>query len=202
MVLGLTEARDAVELTTSCVVGIITDISNGMLNDTDDRAALAFVNSLEGGAERILPETLVPGLYASVSNLVAHDYLTLKRHFDLTFEFDTANWLVHCHEDIYRPGRTWSDVRIETEQKRHLADFVKSLEPAVRAAVEARIAARAAPKPMGLHTLRGLLPRKWRLRRMLPTRWRRGMPVRFPSIQAAVESAAATRRSWPEAQGA
>ncbi|MDQ2854169.1 MAG: glycosyltransferase family 2 protein, partial [Chloroflexota bacterium] len=60
MVLGLTEAHDAIELALSCVVSVNTDISNGMLSDTNDAAALAFLNSLAGGAESILPNMLVP----------------------------------------------------------------------------------------------------------------------------------------------
>lgn len=143
MVLGLTEAHDAIELGGSCVVSVNTDISNGHLVDTDDAAALAFLNSLAGGAEGIVPNLLVPGLYASLTNLVAHDYLTLKRAFGLGFGFNTTNWLVHCTEDIYRPNREWSDPRVEAEQKALLATFVASLEPAVAKEVRERVAARA-----------------------------------------------------------
>jgi len=39
MILGLTEARDAIELGMSCVISVNTDISNGQLSDTDDAAA-------------------------------------------------------------------------------------------------------------------------------------------------------------------
>ena len=186
MVVGLTEARDAIELAPACVVGINTDISNGMLSDTNDVAALAFLNSLEGGAEAIVPNLFVPGLYVSVHNWVAHDYVTLRSAFDLPFTFDAANWLVYCHEDVYRPSRRWSDPRVEADQKGLLTAFVASLEPTMAAAYEARLAARSAPKPLGLRAARRLLPRRWRLRRLLPRRWQRGMPVRSPSIQAAV----------------
>lgn len=143
MVLGLSEAHDAIELGGSCVVSINTDISNGHLVDTNDAAALAFLNSLAGGAEGILPNLLVPGLYASLANLVAHDYLTLKRAFGLGFGFSTANWLVYCTEDIYRPNREWSDPGVEAEQKALLRAFVESLEPAVAKEVHERVAARA-----------------------------------------------------------
>jgi hypothetical protein len=189
MVLGLSEARDAIELASSCVVSVNTDISNGMLADTDDAAALGFLNSLAGGAERILPRMLVPGLYASSNNLVAHDFLSLKRDFNLDFEFNTANWLVYCIEDINRPGRRWSGARVEAEQKRFLASFVESLEPEVIAAVQSRIAARAAPKPA-----RPLLRRR-SLRGLLHHTWQRLRPSRSPSIQAAVESSVADR-NW------
>jgi glycosyltransferase involved in cell wall biosynthesis len=194
MVLGLAEAHDAIEMAQSCVVSVITDISNGEMSDSNDIAALGFLNSLEGGAERILPNLLVPGLYASVHNWVAHDYLSLRSAFELPFAFDSTNWLVYCREDIHRPGRRWSDARVEAEQKAVLAAHLESLDPDLIAAIEARAAARAAPPSMGLRSLRRLLPRKWRLRRMLPRRWQHGMPIRFPSVQAAVERSSADSR--------
>ncbi|MGH9204252.1 MAG: glycosyltransferase family 2 protein, partial [Vicinamibacterales bacterium] len=98
MVLGLAESRDAIHLDMSCVVSVNTDISNGTLCDTNDAAALGFLNSLAGGAEGILPSMLVPGVYASLHNWVAHDLLTSKRAFGLEFGFNTANWLVYCME--------------------------------------------------------------------------------------------------------
>jgi glycosyltransferase involved in cell wall biosynthesis len=182
MVLGLSEARDAIELTASCVVSVNTDISNGMLCDTDDTAALRFLNSLDGGAESILPKLMVPGLYVSLHNWVAHDYLATRADFSLSFAFDTVNWLAYCFEDVHRPTRRWSDPRVEAEQKGLLAAYLASLEPALVAAVQARLAARAAAKP----------PRP-PLRHLLPRRWRRPTSVGSPSIQAAVESVAADR---------
>jgi len=177
MVLGLSAADSAIELGSSCVVSINTEISNGMLCDTNDAAALAFLDSLAGGARSILPDMLVPGLYASLHNWVAHDYLLLKRDFGLSFQFDTANWLVYCTEDIDRPERQWSAPRVEEGQKALLQGFVESLEPAVAAAVQSRIAARArrARNPLWRRISRRVVPR--------PSR---PDPLPFPSIQAAV----------------
>jgi glycosyltransferase involved in cell wall biosynthesis len=184
MVLGLTEAHDAIELAASCVVSVNTDISNGMLCDTNDDAALGFLNSLAGGAESVLPNMLVPGLYASIHNWVAHDYLTLKKAYDLSFVFDAANWIVYCHEDIHRPQRRWSDPEVEAEQKALLRAFVESLEPAVVATVQARLAARgAAARRPPLRRFRDRLGRR---------SWRRS-PSLTPSIQAAVERSVASR---------
>jgi glycosyltransferase involved in cell wall biosynthesis len=182
MVLGLSEARSAIELPVSCVVSVNTDISNGMMSDNDDSAALAYLSSLAGGADAILPNLLVPGLYASLHNWVAHDFLTLKRAFGLRFRFNIPNWLVYCREDIYRPGRRWSDPRVEAEQKQILATFLESLVPRISAAVEARIAKRAAPKP-----------ERPSLRDRLNYRSQRLEQSHAPSIQAAVESLAAGR---------
>jgi len=185
MVLGLTEAHDAIELASSCVVSVNTDISNGMLCDTNDAAALGFLSSYAGGADSVLPNMLVPGLYASLHNWVAHDYLTLKRAFDLKFGFNTANWLVYCHEDIHRPERRWSNPQVEAEQKGLLRAFVESREPAVVATVQARLAGRAAPA--------WLPPLQRLLARVVPRPWRRPTPSLSPSIQAAVERSVAGR---------
>ena len=144
MVLGLSEATHAIELASSCVVSVNTDLSNGMLSDTNDVVALAFLDSLEGGAKAILPRLLVPGLYASQHNWVAHDYLSLKQAFDLPFAFDPINWLAYCWEDIHRPTRQWSDPSVEADQKRLLEGYVESRGPSDAAAVRARLAARVA----------------------------------------------------------
>jgi hypothetical protein len=182
MVLGLTEAHAAIELPLSCVVSVNTDISNGMLSDTNDAAALAFLNSLAGGAESILPNMLVPGLYASLHNWVAHDFLTLRTAFGLSFEFNTTNWLAYCRDDVYRPGRRWSDPRVEAEQKRLFEAFVDSLDPGVVAAMKARIAAGVAPKPA-----------RRSLRDVLNGRPPQLTESRYPSILSAVESFVADR---------
>lgn len=186
MVLGLTEARSAIELAASCVVSVNTDISNGMLSDTGDTAALRFLDSLAGGAQAIAPKLLVPGLYVSLHNWVAHDYLSLRTAFDLSFAFSEVNWLAYIIEDVHRPSRVWSDAQVEAEQKGLLAAYLASLEPEVAAAVQARVAARAARLPE--------TPKRPPIRRLLPRRWQRPEPSRTPSIQAAVQGAAAGRR--------
>lgn len=163
MVLGMSEAREAIEMASSCVVSINTDISNGMLSDTSDAAALGFLSSLAGGADGILPSLMVPGLYASMHNWVAHDFLTMQATYDLAFEFNRTNWLVYCTEDIFRPGRQWSEPRVEAEQKGLLQAFAASLGPEVEAAVRERVAARALanqPPPPPRRSLRSRLRRK------------------------------------------
>jgi glycosyltransferase involved in cell wall biosynthesis len=193
MVLGLSEARSAVDLCWSCVVSVNTDISNGHLCDTDDVAALAFLDSLAGGSASILPNLLVPGLYVSLHNWVAHDYLTLRNRFHLPFEFNAVNWTTYVFEDIQRPDRSWSSARVETEQKAILAAHLEALEPDTAAAVKARIMMRAArPQPRRPGTL---LQRAWqrfapeRVRQMRRDAWQRVAPGRAldaPSIEVAI----------------
>jgi hypothetical protein len=186
MVLGLTEARDAIEMSESCVVSVNTDISNGMLSDTNDAAALAFLNTLSGGAAAILPQLLVPGVYASLHNWVAHDFLTLRKAFDLAFSFSTTNWIAYTHEDINRPQRVWSDPRVEAEQKGLLDEFLKSLEPSVIASVQARLAQRASTRDRDATPAASPPSLVGRLRHGLGKRLARSRPMPAPSIYAAV----------------
>lgn len=208
MVLGLSLADTAVELAESCVVSVNTDISNGMLCDTSDAAAFAFLDSLTGGADAILPNMLVPGLYTSVSNFVAHDFVTLKRTFGLEFELSTPNWLVYCHEDIYRPGRDWSDPRVEAEQKQLLAAFVASLDTSVAESVRARIAERATPRERGSarRLLQGTRERRaprWLRRLVRPVRQRLAPSHSFaaPTLDAAVERRVRSTAPAPSPRG-
>lgn len=177
MILGLSAARSAIELGSSCVVSMNTDVSNGWLSDTNDAAALAFLSSLAGGAEAILPTLFVPGLYPSLHNWVAHDFVTLKQHFDLEFTFSVVNWLTYCIEDINRPGREWTDPDVESQQKDILRAFTAALEPSLAEAVAGRVAARARPQRRPFH--------RRVLRRLRPSTTQRG-PRSFPSIGAAV----------------
>jgi hypothetical protein len=194
MVLGLAEARDAIELSVSGVVSVNTDISNGLLADTDDAYALGFLESLAGGAEVILPNLLVPGLYSSLHNLVAHDYLTLRTAFGLGFEFDTVNWLTYISEDIHRGGRRWSSPEAEAQQKGLLHAFLDALEPSTASAVRARIRERAKRAAPPRHVP---LQRTWQ--RLTGTQPRppdtSADPIQYPasSILAAVEHVVAAR---------
>ncbi len=127
MVLALSVARSACELSSSAVVSIATDISNGVLTGTDDALALRYLRQLSGDERAMMANTLVPGLFASQANLVSHDYLALKSRFELELKLDMSNWLCHCIEDLGRPDRKWSSP--ETEQQQHVLvqEFVGAL---------------------------------------------------------------------------
>jgi hypothetical protein len=187
MVLALVEARSAIEMPNSCVASVNTDIGNGYRSDTNDAAALAFLDSLRGGAETVVPSLFIPGLYASQHNGVAHDFLNLKLAYDLEFEFNRAHWIAYCVEDIQRPGRQWSSDAAAANQKRILAAFLASLEPTLRAEVEATLARRAASSRSGRPAIVDRLA-YW-VRRRRPRR-RAALPseIQAPSVRAAIQS--------------
>jgi glycosyltransferase involved in cell wall biosynthesis len=190
MVLGLTEARSAIEMRDSCVVSVNTDLSNGRITDENDRAMYEFLDGLDGGIGAILPDLLVPGVYASQHNGVAHDYLWLRRRFGLRFAWEPTAWLAYIHEDIHRPARRWSSPQVEAEQKGLLAAFLAA-DPRVDAAVRARLAAREearhAPPKRPPAPIR--VGRRWYLRfrpEVTP-------PERLPASYGSLETALASR---------
>jgi glycosyltransferase involved in cell wall biosynthesis len=190
MILGLSAARSAIEIQASCVVSVVTDISNGVLSDASDAAALAYLGSLAGWPGTILPNLLVPGVYASQHNWVAHDYITLRRRFDLTFDLDVITWLAYVWEDIHRPSRQWSSELVEAEQKRLLHSHLESLGSSVLAAVNARIAVRSSTA-----SHRSRVPRLLTLRRLVPQRYRRHLQAR--SLDAAIDRTVELRGAAP-----
>jgi hypothetical protein len=149
MVVALSEARTACEMSSSAVVSIGTDISNGVLTSTNDAIALTFLQMLSGDAQAMMDNMLIPGLYASQANNVSHDYLAVARRFGLPLALDVPNWVVYCIEDLTRPDRVWSSAEAERGQMLVLYEFVNALPPAQREAVVERLRMRVEEKQRG-----------------------------------------------------
>ncbi|MEP6766492.1 MAG: glycosyltransferase [Gemmatimonadaceae bacterium] len=147
MILALSLANSAVELKSSAVVSMNTDLSNGLLGANHDQHALGYLRSLSSEPEVFLQNMLVPGMYAAQHNVVSHDYLSLQRRFSLPFDFDRLNWLGYCIEDLSKPDRVWSSPAIEEEQMGLMYEFMKSLAPAEQMRVIARLEQRASERP-------------------------------------------------------
>lgn len=127
MVLALAEAKSACELSSSAVVSIATDISNGVLTSTRDEISLRYLKLLSGNLETMMSNTLVPGLYASQANVVSHDYLAVQRRFGIDVSLDARNWLVHCIEDLGREDRIWSSPEVERQQNELMQAYILAL---------------------------------------------------------------------------
>lgn len=124
MILGLSFAESAVELNYPGIVHVSTDLSNGGNAEFSDASALSFLAGLESYPD-LLSRTLIPGLYSSSHNCVAHDYLYLLDRFNLNYDLNRINWLTYIHEDIFSPKRKWSGTVLEKEHKRLLNDFIE-----------------------------------------------------------------------------
>lgn len=149
MVLALAEAKSACELSSSAVVSIATDISNGVLTSTNDALSLKYLKLLSGDINAMFANMLVPGLYASQANVVSHDYLVLRNRFNLDFALNEKNWLVYCIEDLSRTDRTWSSPEVEQRQMSLMYEFVGKLAPDVQSAVVERLERRVVERNSG-----------------------------------------------------
>lgn len=145
MVLGLTRAESAIEIARPGIVHILTDLSNGGLTGVRDDVALRFLSELES-YPTLLSEMLVPGLYCSQANVLAHDYLSMQRRFGLPLELNERNWLSHIGADLDMEGRCWSSPGIESEQRALYATAISkrvgfsAVTPVRQVEVEDRVA--------------------------------------------------------------
>lgn len=124
MILGLSYANSAMEIGRPGIVHVNTDLSNGGQGAIRDDHALAYLNSL-ADSDSLFGETLIPNLYSSVHNNVAHDYIALKRRLNLEYELNRVNWLVYITEDLDLPSRVWSSPQIEFEHRELLKKFIE-----------------------------------------------------------------------------
>lgn len=153
MVLALAIAKDAIELRSSAVVSMSTDISNGMLGAVHDQHALGYLRSLSEDIRGLCDNMLVPGLYASQANIVSHDYLALQRQFSLDVSLDVRNWLCHCIEDLGRPDRVWSSPEVEQQQSQLMQSFVLALPSGQQMEVIERLERRFEARGLGALTV-------------------------------------------------
>lgn len=123
MILGLSLAQSAAELAGSGIVHMDTDLSTGGQANANDQIMIAFLRQLDN-SHTVLTELLIPGLYSSQHNVVAHDYITLKNKYFLEFDFDRLNWLLHIAGDLNMPDRIWSSPEVEHEQKTLFHKFI------------------------------------------------------------------------------
>lgn len=123
MILGLTYADNVIEIKGSGALQMSTDISNGGLTRISDLSAYNFLLTLKD-SETILSNLLIPKLYSSQHNIVAHDYTVMKKKYNLHFSFSQKNWLFHIKDDLLIPERYWSSDVIESSQKSILENYM------------------------------------------------------------------------------
>ena len=124
MILGLSLATSAIEIKPPGIVHINTDLSNGGQGAIRDEHALAYLMSLQGGI-RMFEDMLVPQLYSSTHNCVAHDYISLRRKYDFEYQLNVVNWLVYINEDLNVADRVWSSREVESRHRQLLENFIE-----------------------------------------------------------------------------
>ncbi len=125
MIQGLSLARGCVMLNCFGIlfISLPVDQSLGSLTTTYAQQALRYFRSFSN-ADAILSSLPVPGLYASVHNMVAHDYkkfLPIYGRMDL---FDEGNWLAAIHHELTSQSKVWRDSDEMDEQMERLFDYI------------------------------------------------------------------------------
>ena len=125
MVQGLAKAEKCAVLNSPGIVFISlpVDKSLGMLTHLQSGAALKYYQSFKN-PDRLLNALLIPGLYSSSHNMVAHDYLKFLKHYNLQRYFLEKNWLRSIHKDLFLPNKVWES---SSERKLQIKLFYESL---------------------------------------------------------------------------
>ena len=126
MILALVEAKSGVEIGRAGIVHLNTDISNGRLASASDVHANNYLRDLADYSS-ILETMLIKGLYSSVNNMVARDYLYIKEKSGSSFRFNKLNWLMYIKEDIFSEQKIWSSEAVKNNQIGLYNDYVESL---------------------------------------------------------------------------
>jgi glycosyltransferase involved in cell wall biosynthesis len=109
MVQALCLAQKAVILNKPGIVffSLPVDKSLGSLISYQASSALKYYEDFTD-SNLILSSLLVPGLYASVHNMVAHDYIKYLALYKKRGLFVKRNWLRSIGADLSAPGKLWS----------------------------------------------------------------------------------------------
>jgi cellulose synthase/poly-beta-1,6-N-acetylglucosamine synthase-like glycosyltransferase len=193
MVAALAHARTAVDVGQPLVISTETRISNGKRIAESDRHARDFVRTVDGSL-RILDDLPLRGLYTSVHNLVAHDYVVMGGRLGGragALRVGLRNLIARAGEDLDRV-RTWSSPAVRAEQRGLWRAYLRRLRPADRLAVRSqiwreRLVAEAARRPSVASALQ-------RCRDRL-----RGNPVEVRRCRTIVEAALQADRCYREA---
>lgn len=105
-------------------VSLPIDRSEGSLTDLSSVAALRYFNDFSD-SQTLLENLLVPGVYSSQHNMVAHDYLKYLSAYGLLDLFNPVNWLSAIHHDLVNPRKIWGSLE---ERRNQISLFENYLE--------------------------------------------------------------------------
>ena len=108
MIQALSMAGTCVFLNIYGVVFISLPINKslGSLTANDARGALKYFEAFADG-ERIIADLLIPELYASQHNMVAHDYKKFLPMYGNSEMLNIKNWLMAIYNDMHSKSRIW-----------------------------------------------------------------------------------------------
>jgi hypothetical protein len=125
MIQALALAKNCVMLNSSCFIffSLPSNKSLGSLTDTDSQAALRYFRT-HNKADEILANLLVPGVYASQHNMVAHDYKKFLSLYGKERYFNEANWLLAIYSDLLSESKIWGSDEEKLNQLNLFLEFL------------------------------------------------------------------------------
>lgn len=125
MVQALSVANTGVMLNICGIVFISLprDKSLGSLTATDSQWALRYFRAFTD-SDAIIDGLLVPGVYASQHNMVAHDYKKFLSVYGNMHFFNPANWLAAISADLNDKSKVWLDEQEKQAQLRLFSDYL------------------------------------------------------------------------------
>lgn len=99
------------------------DVSIGNATDKNSQAALKYFESFSD-SNSVLSHLLVPGLYASQHNMVAHDYIKFLPIYGKESFFEKSNWLVQIYGDLISESKIWLNEDEKNLQLELFFDYV------------------------------------------------------------------------------
>jgi glycosyltransferase involved in cell wall biosynthesis len=125
MVQALSMARKCVMLNTYGVlfISLPPDKSLGSLTAMDSQWAMRYFKSFTD-SDIVIANLLVPGLYSSQHNMVAHDYKKFLPMYGNMHLFNAGNWLAAIAEDLNTESRIWSDAEEMNAQMNLFSEYL------------------------------------------------------------------------------
>jgi len=127
MIAALAVADRVIDLGRPLLISMNTRVSNGMLCATQSEKAIGFLREIDPTL-RIVDRLPISGLYMSVHNLVAYDYLrlaTTRLRAGPVATINLGNLAQRAHEDL-AAVQVWRSEGERTEQTACLEHFVRA----------------------------------------------------------------------------
>lgn len=125
MVQALSLANLGAEI--SCIgidfLGLKPEESLGSLTSYSGEGVRLYYESFRD-TKQIVENLMVPNLFASQHNMVAHDYMKFLPIYGLEFFFNRRGWIEAIKKDLSMPSRTWENEEQEVQQTNLFSEFV------------------------------------------------------------------------------
>lgn len=126
MTLALCLAKNCLSIGEPLAINLVSEFySNGLASINYSKKALAYLESVDESGERrkYMP---IKGLYSSIQNVIACDYLAMikKCSMEEEFQLNKVNFYIDCKKDIDQI--IWQNKKEEVEQKQLLKAYYQN----------------------------------------------------------------------------